>query len=144
MDGYATSIFSPNDLHMTTNLLWNDWSPFAAMGYSADGLQLASGSMDGKVRIWDLSSQTVIQEFTAGDWGIANVVFSPDGDTLVTYNWYSEIIPNQAWRVVDGAVLFQITGAWIISSCFSPDGSMLFSLDFQVDEKNRFLVDSCL
>ncbi len=49
--------------------------------FSPDGRQIATASEDGKVRVWDRSTEELLQTFDAGS---ANVAFTPDGKQLVT------------------------------------------------------------
>ena len=62
--------------------------PFLSLAYSPGGEVLASGSTDGKVRIWDPSTRELIgtflaaQPFQPSESGVRSLAFSPDGTTL--------------------------------------------------------------
>ena len=52
--------------------------------FNTDGKRLASGSMDGTVKIWNLESGTQIRELRGhSDW-VYSVVYSPDGKILAS------------------------------------------------------------
>jgi WD40 repeat protein len=56
-----------------------------AVAYSPDGNTLASGGLDGMVKVWDTATQqqrAVLRGFGSGDY-ITAVAFSPNGKTLV-------------------------------------------------------------
>ena len=51
------------------------------MHFSPDCKNLASGSGDGTVRLWDLFTQTPLKEIKAEDW-VMTVQWSPDAEKL--------------------------------------------------------------
>ncbi|MBC8099850.1 MAG: hypothetical protein H7Y11_10440, partial [Armatimonadetes bacterium] len=72
----------------STNLFDHDdavWS----VDWSSTGLQIASGSIDGTVRIWDAASGNQLQVITTGV--TSTVAWSPDG-TKLAYNTASGAI----------------------------------------------------
>ena len=55
-----------------------------SVAFSPDGTQLASGSWDRSIRLWDVSTGQEVLRFEGhSDW-IFSVVFSPDGTRLVS------------------------------------------------------------
>ena len=103
-----------------------------AVVFHPDGRHLASGSVDKKVKVWDLSIGnvgSVIQEF--GDHGddICSLAFSPDGkwlasgskDATVRYRQWQ----NPDWE--EHLVVFKGHGDAVNALAFRPDGNALFS-----------------
>jgi len=53
------------------------------ISFSPDGKMLASGSFDGKVKLWNLATHQVIDTLDGGNWVFA-LSFSPDGKMLAS------------------------------------------------------------
>ena len=62
----------------------NAGSGVFSITYSPDGRTLASGSMDGKVRIWDTESGKYLATLQGHTHEVQSVVYSPDGKTLAS------------------------------------------------------------
>jgi WD40 repeat protein len=52
-----------------------DWSP--------DGTRIATGGMDGEVRVWDAGSGEPLVRFRGPDWGVFSLRYTPDATQLV-------------------------------------------------------------
>jgi len=86
---------------------------------------LASASLDGTARLWDLDTGAV--RVLEGHWDkVYAVAFSPDGALLATG---SEDTTIALWDVESGEQLTQLRGhsAYVYDLEFSPDGSRLAS-----------------
>jgi WD40 repeat protein len=96
-----------------------------ALKFSADSKTLASASMDGKVRTWDI--QTGQEKATLrGYRGWVNAVaFAPDGKTLALAGADSQVIYQ--WDLASGNELQPARGhhGQIHTLAFSPDGKLL-------------------
>ncbi len=105
-----------------------------AVGFSADGRTLASGSYDNTVRLWDVSDRDrprqLGQPLTGHTDPVSSVVFSPDGRTLASGSNDRTV---RLWNVTDPAhptpLGPPLTGHtdYVNAVVFSPDGRTLAS-----------------
>lgn len=95
----------------------------AAVAFSADEKRLATGSVDGTVRLWSVVDGTLIGELPGHLESVEAVAFSPDGRTLVS------VRPGIAvtfWDWATGRELARIPHPEAGSHlAFSPDGRRL-------------------
>jgi RNA polymerase sigma factor (sigma-70 family) len=97
------------------------------VAFSPDGKLLASGSVDGAVKLWDVQSMRELRRFSSGNDIIAAVAFSPDGRHLFTaggQRGHESMV--RRWEVATG------TGQDLVShpdiaecAAVSPDGRLL-------------------
>ena len=56
----------------------------SSVSFSPDGKTLASGSGDGSIKVWNLSTMSVIKTLIDHDKEVWSVSFGPDGKTLAS------------------------------------------------------------
>ena len=112
-------VFAPNAKTLAVAgrdhvIFWN-WATGKARGslptianslsFSLDGNILATGDRRGKVKLWDLSTNTQILTIDTGAKGHTPVVFSPDGKILATGGKGGNL---RWWDSTDGKELFDL------------------------------------
>ena len=102
-----------------------------SVAFSPDGKTLATGSVDGTVRLWDVTTGHPVRDLftghTNGVYSVGSVAFSPDGKTLASGGISGTV---RLWDVATGRPighpLVGHTGP-VSSVAFSPDGKTLAS-----------------
>ena len=91
-----------------------------------DGRQLASGSDDNTVRLWDVETGACVRTLEGHRSDVWSVCFSPDGRMVASG---SDDKTVRLWDVETGACVKTLEGhgGGGYSVCFSPDGKQLAS-----------------
>ncbi len=99
--------------------------PVSSVAFSPDGKELASGSDDHTVIVWDAKTSRPVAVLR-GSTAVASVAFSPDGSMLASAGADGTVI---LWNPLTGRRLRALRGgaASAESVAFSPDGKLLAS-----------------
>ncbi|MBN1600055.1 MAG: hypothetical protein JW915_00535 [Chitinispirillaceae bacterium] len=91
--------------------------------FSPDGMTVATGSRDGNLRIWDLTTSKVVKTLAAHTSSIYGVAYSPDGEKIGSCSYDKTA---RVWNATTGELLFTIQHADAVQSIvFSADGSKI-------------------
>jgi WD40 repeat protein len=95
-----------------------------AAAFSPDGTLLASGGMDGLVRIGHLETRRLVGRLTH-ESPVRAIAFSPDGVLLATISWGGEPRRVTLWDVATGTARTRFACDREKHLAFSPDGARL-------------------
>ena len=97
-----------------------------SVSFSPDGATLASGSLDGTVRLWAVATGEPIAPLEGPTDRVYSVSFSPDGATLASGSLDGTV---RLWAVATGEPIAPLEGPTdrVYSVSFSPDGATLAS-----------------
>ena len=116
----------PENRALAVNTLKGHEDSVISVGFSRDGKQLASGSGDKTIKIWDVTTGKVLNTLKGHESRVWSVGFSPDGKKLASGSDDKTI---KIWDVTTGKVLNTLKGhesrVWSVG--FSPDGQQLAS-----------------
>ena len=98
-----------------------------SIAFSPNNQQLASGSDDGTIKIWDLTSGGCIQTLEGHSGYVWSVAFSPDCQQLASGSGDKTA---RIWDLTSGSCVHILEGHLdtIVSAAFSADGQRLVSL----------------
>ena len=95
-----------------------------SLAYSPDDSKIAVGTRN--VRLFNVDTARLQQTFFGHKNGVAHIVFSSDGNTLVSASWGGAI---RLWNALTGDLRLTLVGHFNIrSSALSPDGTTLATI----------------
>lgn len=109
-----------------TNRLKGHSGGTTATAFSPDGALLASGGMDGFVRVGNLNTQRLVRSFEHPA-PVRGLAFSPDGDTIATVSWGDSHLPRNIslWSLKTGTKRLEMKCQTEKNVVFSPDGHII-------------------
>jgi eukaryotic-like serine/threonine-protein kinase len=101
-------------------------SSVASVAFSRAGRQIASGSNDGRIEVWDAEGGTKLATLKGHAQPVRSVAFSPDGERIASGSNDKTI---KLWDATSGAELATLQGhsGSVWSVAFSPDGERIAS-----------------
>jgi WD40 repeat protein len=105
-----------------------------SVAFSPDGKQLAIGTEDNLVILWDVATQTVIRTLTGHTNSVWTLDFSPDGSLLVSAGITQVIV----WDPATGAPLAGPDGQFC--AAFSDDGTLIATGGSVINPDNWYAV----
>ena len=97
-----------------------------SVSFSPDGQLLATGDVNGQIRLWQMPTGTLIWTVKAHNNWIPSVAFSPDSQTLVSGSYDQTV---KLWDLSSGECIKTYRGHihGVVSVVFSPDGQIIAS-----------------
>lgn len=98
---------------------------FNATSLSPDGKLIATGGLDGTVRVWDTTSGKLVRALIGHNSYVYSVDFSPDGNTLASAGSFDTTV--RLWDVRSGMPLRVLKGhpTYVSHVSWSPDGKTI-------------------
>ena len=122
-DGYAIKLWNV-ETETDIATLEGHFKGVLSADFSPDGLFLASGAEDGRVRLWDLETKagTLLERYPR-ELHFGSLSFSPDGTLLASGAGTSKV---SLWDVATGTkILTTVFTSTVLAMRFSPDGRTL-------------------
>ncbi|MEO3749631.1 hypothetical protein [Streptomyces sp. B6B3] len=119
----VTSLFNAADLGLE-HLLTGHQAPVDALVFDPEGGTLATGSADGSVRLWDVTTGEERRTLPGNDDWVSAVGFSPDGRILAMGGDDGTV---RVWDLATGEERRTLPGhgGWVSAVAFSADGRTL-------------------
>jgi predicted NACHT family NTPase len=114
------------EANLTNSVFTKVLSGVLSLAFSPDGKLLATGDVDGLVRLWDAATGRELLICKGHTNRINSIAFSPNGEILASGSGDQTA---KLWNIKSGECLNTLQGHtnWVKSIAFSPNGEMLVS-----------------
>ncbi len=135
--------------HLENTIFSQSLGSIFTVTFSPDQTILATGGMDGQVRLWRVADGQQIYAWQAhGDW-IRNITFSPDGKLLASCSndRTVKVWKIHTWEQIDCLKIFRGHTDWVWSARFVSIKGLLFLISVSNDRTARVwnvLLGTCL
>ncbi|KAK6203668.1 hypothetical protein LQW54_008874 [Pestalotiopsis sp. IQ-011] len=116
----------PIDSDEPVNYVHGDGSAILCVVFSYDGRTLATGSRDGALLLWDVTSCTIRQRLQGHDGAVLDIEFSPDDQVLVSASSDRTL---RIWDIPHGGLMRTLKGHrdWVNAVAISRNSERLAS-----------------
>ena len=123
---FALTLFAENSPAQTERTIERHMSDVYSVAYSPDGTQLASGSYDNTIRIWNAETGKPIWTLRGHTEVVLSVAYSPDGSQLASGSGDGTV---RIWNAETGKPIRTLRGhtGSVLSVAYSPDGAQIAS-----------------
>jgi WD40 repeat protein len=132
-DRYSVKVWDIN----RRALAFKFWTAFTdsinTLAYSPDGKILATGSYEGNITFWDMTTGVRLNTIPT-DAAITSLAFSPDGQVLATGSGFQDNL-IRLWSAASGELLRELDGNTqaVTQLLFSPDSQFIVSGSYNGD-----------
>jgi len=103
------------------NTFYDNSATVKCVRFHPDGTMVASSSVDGSLKMWDIRSSKLLQHYDAHENEITHIDFHPSGNFLISSSKDSSV---RVWDLTMGQQLYTIRGHDKSTTCvcFNPAG----------------------